>query len=191
VTVLQVKPYCIPAALRATPRWAVWHHQVDDRGHLSKPPFQANGSGERAYATEPDTWSSFDEAFACYCAHLDTYEGISFAIVDHDDIVGIDLDHVEEHLSEALEIVRTVASYTEVSPSAEGLRIFCRGYLPHGRRIREWVEMYSGKRFLTVTGAHVLGTPLDLTANVAQLEAVWDLYVQQAWRPLIGTGRGR
>lgn len=191
MTVLTVQPHAIPLELRNLARWAVWHHEVDDRGHLSKPPFRVDHSGSRAYATEPDTWGTFEEAYACYTAHRDVYEGVSFAITDLDTIIGIDLDHTDDHLSEALEIVRTVGTYTEISPSAEGLRLFCRGHLPPGRRIREWVEMYSGKRFLTVTGAHVQGTPATLTEPGAQLEAVWGLYVQQAWRPLVAGERFR
>jgi putative DNA primase/helicase len=183
--VLEVQPQHIPAELRALERWAVWHHEVDDRGHLSKPPFQANHSGERAYASAPETWASFDAAYTCYCQHRDTYEGISFAITDLDDIIGVDLDHIDEHWPEPLEIVRTLMSYTEVSPSREGLRILCRGSLPAGRRIREWVEMYSSKRFLTITGAWLESTPAVLEQRTSELWAIWEFYVQQSWRGVL------
>lgn len=190
MTVLTVKPQGIPDELKQLGRWAVWHHQVDDRGHVSKPPLRADHSGARAYASAPETWASFDQAYACYEAHRDVYEGISFALVETDGIIGVDLDHVEEHLLEATEIVRTLDTYTELSPSTEGLRLFCYGYLPPGRRIRDWVEMYSGKRFLTVTGraAPHLGSD-RVQLRQTELEAVWGLYVQQAWRPLSVAGR--
>ena len=74
-----------------------------------------------------------------------------------DPFVGIDLDHcldpVTGHPShEAEAMVRQLASYTEISPSGTGLRIFVRGSLPPTGRKKGWIEMYTESRFLTVTG---------------------------------------
>lgn len=169
----------IPTELRELPAWAVWRHEADDRGHISKPPYQPNGGG-RAHASDPATWASFGEAMAVY--GRGGWDGVSFAISELHDIVGVDLDHVEEHLHDAAEITRVLASYTEVSPSGEGLRVFVRGSLPVGRRIRDWVEMYSAKRFLTVTGHRVIDFPPTIMANQGGLEYVHGLWLEQAWR---------
>ena len=64
----------------------------------------------------------------------------------------------------AWEIIREINSYTEISPSGTGIRIFCYGKLPPGRRKNGNVEMYdeSSPKYLTITGHHVPGTPRTL-----------------------------
>jgi len=67
-------------------------------------------------------------------------DGIGFVVTKNDDVVGIDLDdcvnpktgEIEEW---ALEDIKTINSYTEISPSGEGIRSFAKGNLPEaGRR---------------------------------------------------------
>ena len=53
------------------------------------------------------------------------------------DIIGSDLDHCRDPVSGeidewAWEIIRAIDSYTEISPSGTGIRIFCYGKLPPG-----------------------------------------------------------
>jgi primase-polymerase (primpol)-like protein len=175
---LSVVPQGIPAELRELAAWAVWRHETDDRGHESKPPFRADGSGERARASAPETWSSFGEALNQYYGRHGFYEGVSFAIHELHGIVGVDLDHIAEHKDDAWEIARMLGSYTEWSPSGEGLRIFVRGTLPdNGRRRRDWVEMYSGRRFLTVTGRRLLEFPPLVRDNQTAIDYVHGLYL--------------
>lgn len=73
-------------------------------------------------------------------------------------IVGVDLDDCLSDAGElepwAAEIVERLGSYSEISPSGKGLRIFVNGRLPHnalGRKSGK-LEIYCGKRYLTVTG---------------------------------------
>src|SRR5579862_9190127 len=73
-------------------------------------------------------------------------------------------------------IIREVDSYTECSPSAEGCHILAKGSLPPEGRRKGRVEMYDSDRYFTVTGNHLLGTPLtveacDLTALHARMVA--------------------
>jgi len=53
----------------------------------------------------------------------------------------------------AMEIVRYFDSYTELSASGTGIHIIVKGEMPNRRK--DEVEVYSSKRFFTVTG-HVL-----------------------------------
>ena len=74
-----------------------------------------------------------------------------------DGIFGIDIDHcydpeTQELDPAAAEIIETVQSYTELSPSGTGIHILCKGALPEGRKRRGAVEMYSTLRYFTVTG---------------------------------------
>jgi primase-polymerase (primpol)-like protein len=56
-----------------------------------------------------------------------------------------------------MDIALRIDSYTEVSPSGAGLRIWTPGVLPPGGRRKGYVEMYDGGRYLTVTGHRVRG----------------------------------
>jgi putative DNA primase/helicase len=70
-----------------------------------------------------------------------------------DPYTGIDLDNCVDGDGEiagwALEIVRYFDSYTELSATGTGLHIIVRGEKPNRRKGE--VEVYSSKRFFTVT----------------------------------------
>jgi len=103
-------------------------------------------------------------------------DGIGIVLGRELGMVGIDLDHCRnsatgEITSWAESIVQRIDSYTEVSPSGEGLRILCKANWPdHGRK-RGMVEAYSEGRYLTMTGAHVQGTPGELEARDKVIQA--------------------
>ncbi len=173
---LAVNPDGIPRELRAIDAWACWRYEADDSGRISKPPYQARYPDERAYASHPETWAPFDDAYYTYRSGRSRFGGISFAVHEHG-IVGIDLDHVSEHLETAARICEQLGSYTEITPGRDGFRIFCFGWLPPGRRIREWIEFYSAKRFLTVTGQRIDRFPSTLQQRQLELEAAWSEFV--------------
>ena len=172
----------IPQELRNHHAWACWRYSYD-LNRWSKPPYIPE-AGVRAEASEPSTWSSFDEAYETYHTRgvpFDggrPYDGVSFALDLRWGIVGVDLDHVSEHQLDADRIVRALNSYTEYSPSRDGYRIFLKGSLPEGRRRRGWVEMYSQRRFLTVTGHKLASAPAYLTSS-HNLYAVWDQWLNR------------
>lgn len=114
----------------------------------TKVPYQINRSG--ASPTDPQTWSTFQE-----CADsLRQFDGLGFVFANG--YTGIDLDHCflpgGALMPFAREILELFPSYTETSPSGEGLHIIIQSdqNLP-GRRVGP-VECYSSKRFFTVTG---------------------------------------
>ena len=87
-------------------------------------------------------------------------------VIDLDKVRDPETGQTEEW---ARQIVLEVNSYTELSPSGTGYHILVRGTLPPGANRRGRVEMYDGKRYITVTGQHIAGTPLiietrDLTS---------------------------
>jgi primase-polymerase (primpol)-like protein len=170
---LSVERWNIPFELRTHDSWAVWKYSADSQGRISKPPYQPDGA--KAEASEPETWATFDDAYETY--RHGGWDGVSFALSPRWGLVGIDLDHVSEHGREADQIVRALNSYTERSPGGDGLRIFVKGSLPLGRRRRDWVEAYVTRRFLTVTGQHLDGTPKTINANARGLERVFWQYL--------------
>ncbi|NYT45127.1 hypothetical protein H0A64_09865 [Alcaligenaceae bacterium] len=72
------------------------------------------------------------------------------------------------------EVVAALDSYTEFSPSGQGLRIVVQGSVPF-----DWtnhdvgIEVYAGhqNRFLTITGDHLLGSPATVARPAAEVLA--------------------
>ena len=102
--------------------------------------------------------------------YADGYTGTDF-----DDCVNPDTMEIR---SDVLEIIKKVDSYTEFSPSRSGVHIFTKGWQfpigPEGQQGAKVgkAEMYSGKRYFTVTGNHVPGTPL--TVNDRDLDWLYE-----------------
>jgi putative DNA primase/helicase len=148
---LLVKEESIPEELRVRPQWVVWK-AVGDKP--DKVPYSAR-TGRKASSTDLLTWSTFQEALESY--ENGGYAGLGFVFSSADPYTGIDLDDCVDAIGEialwALEIVRYFDSYTELSATGTGLHIIVRGEIPNRRKGD--VEIYSSKRFFTVTG-HVV-----------------------------------
>jgi putative DNA primase/helicase len=148
---LLVKVEDIPEEIRVRPQWVVWK-AVGDKP--DKVPCSAR-TGRRASSTDLLTWSTFQEALEAY--ENGGYAGLGFVFSSADPYTGIDLDDCVDADGEialwALEIVRYFDSYTELSATGSGLHIIVRGEVPNRRK--DEVEVYSSKRFFTVTG-HVV-----------------------------------
>jgi putative DNA primase/helicase len=186
---LGVQQWNIPPRLRYAQAWAVWKYEQENN-RWSKPPYippalSPDGGRElppeKAEPSDASTWRSFEQALRAFQDDRQ-WDGISFALDHRWGVVGVDLDHVSEHRADAARIVKDLASYTEHTPGRDGLRIFVLGQLPEGRRRREWVEMYDQRRFLTVTGQHVDGTPTDIKAS-SMLYSTWQRWLQGGMRP--------
>ena len=103
-------------------------------------------TGWAASTTDPSTWATFEEAVAAAAAN-DAYAGIGFVFTENDPYVGIDLDNcidaiTGELTAEASSIVTAIESYTERTPSGNGLHIIVRGKLPEEGRKKGNIEMY-------------------------------------------------
>jgi len=85
--------------------------------------------------------------------------------------VGIDLDDVYQAgvLDElAQQEAMGLGTYTEISPSGQGLRLFVQGTLPRQGIRHGPVEAYQTARFLTITGQHLSETPETIEARDLQ-----------------------
>ena len=147
-------PGNIPDELKALPRWSPWRVQWNDkRGKWDKIP-----AGGRSTA-RPETWLTFDAAEAQFLADPGNLSGIGFVITGLTGYTFIDIDGCIDASGScsamAMDIINSVGSYTETSPSGRGLRIVARGAAP-----ADWtnhdlgVEVYAGHaaRFVTITG---------------------------------------
>jgi len=149
--ILPVRAENIPEQLKTRPQWVLWK-AVGDKP--DKVPYSAT-TGCKASSTDLLTWSTFQEALEAY--ESADYAGLGFVCSSADPYTGIDLDDCVDADGEiagwALEIVRYFDSYTELSAPGTGLHIIVRGDVPNRRKGD--VEVYSSKRFFTVTG-HVV-----------------------------------
>lgn len=152
----------VPPALKAASRWSPWVAVWDaERQNYGKKPHQGRS------IAKPETWLTYDAAVATHERMSPATAGVGYLMNPPHGVVGVDLDkHLQggEITAEGWELIRLLNSYTEFSPT-KGLRI-----LGFGETTRDWtnheagVEVYAGhkSRFLTVTGAHVPGTPAQM-----------------------------
>jgi putative DNA primase/helicase len=149
--ILSVRTENIPRELKVRPQWVVWK-AVGEKP--DKVPYSAR-TGRKASSTDLMTWSTFLEALEAYehseCA------GLGFMFSSADPYTGVDLDGCVNENGEiagwALEIACYLDGYTELSATGTGLHIIVRGDVPNRRKGD--IEVYSSKRFFTVTG-HVV-----------------------------------
>lgn len=173
----------IPTSLKAYPQWVCWRYeQRVGQPKPTKVPYNAR-TDWRASSTEPATWSSFNEALERY--QRGGYDGIGIVLSSTDDLVGLDLDNCIDEAGQvlpwAMYYVEGCWSYTEITPSGQGLRVFFHGKLPPGRRRLGDIEIYDQERFLTVTGNHLSGTPLE----VADRSTVTEVLHEDIFGPAI------
>jgi primase-polymerase (primpol)-like protein len=151
--VLAVRPEGIPGELKTYRAWVPWKLARTEKG-WTKHPYSAH-TGRRASSTDSRTWGSFEEVMEAYGAG--GYDGIGFVFSSGDPYCGVDLDEaVDPETGEvgswAAEIVDSLDSYAELSPSGTGIHVIVRGKVPPGGNRRGALEMYDRERFFTVTG---------------------------------------
>lgn len=181
----------VPESLREHRRWVCWRRETRD-GKPTKVPYSAV-TGVKASVTRAEDWSSFEAAeretrasgrVGVHSGGVDgvAVDGVGFVFVGGDGFCGIDVDDCigeDGTLSEgARSIIDRFASYTEISPSGRGVKIFIRATKPSFARSKvrhvpgtKAVEVYDRNRFFTVTGRHVVGTPLGVEERQAELDA--------------------
>lgn len=174
----------IPADLKSLNHWVGWKYEYR-KEKWTKTPYQT--SKKKAASTRSATWTTFDATLSAY--QDDTFfDGIGFVVTKNDDFVGIDIDHcyTDGQLSDlATEIITHLNTYTEISPSGEGLRLFVRGKMPN----RSWkkrpelnLEMYESGRYLTITGNRQ-GEKGSIITNQLKVDWVQDRFKKKQTKP--------
>jgi putative DNA primase/helicase len=178
----------LPAALKARPQWVLWRgaDRIDRQTgevKLNKIPI-APQTLRPASTTDDETWGPFQRCVDALPCALEEWEhddptgyrggGLGFVVTLEDPYCGVDLDTCRGPQTGTIaywarEIIETLASYAETSPSQTGIRIFVEGTLPPTGRKRGPVEMYNHARFFTLTGQHLATTPTTIEARQAAL----------------------
>lgn len=168
-----IVPQDIPDGLKEFDQWASWRWERRN-GKWTKPPINP-ATGRYARNNDPDTWGSFEAALQRM--REGRLPGIGFMFHPDDLFAGADLDKCRDPQTGeiepwALEIVEGLDSYTEVSPSESGLKVFVRGELPPGRRRKGKIELYDRGRFFTTTGHRLLRVPSSVRDRQEELAAL-------------------
>lgn len=187
----------IPYELKNTPQWVnfVLQKKTDKQGivKITKPPINPKNN-HKADPTKDFNFSTFSEAIKNLpnlnkvksipnlIKDKHTGGGIGFCLTKNDGFTAIDVDHCIKNgkLSEQAEhIVQLFSSYTEISPSGEGLRIFIKGSLPKDSKKKNGnFEAYSEQRYVTVTGRLLEQNLNRVEEKQDQLESFSSLYLQ-------------
>lgn len=187
----------IPAELRQLNQWVCWHYQDRD-GKQTKPPIQAKSNGKLLYAesNDPATWSDFDSSVAT--AVRLNLSGVGLALSESDGLAGLDLDHVIDPVTGELDPLASevlehfAGTYAEISPSGEGIRIFCYGNLHRSGKCvgtRKWLEAYASiGRYLTVTGNQWAGSATVVTNQQTALDWLHGRFMDKSKTDSTGGG---
>lgn len=164
----------LPGALSDLRDERVWVAWADEGGR--KVPKSPHGGNARS--NDPSTWGTYAEAEAVRAKN--GYSGVGLMLTDG--YIGIDLDGVIEdgELADwARDIVESLGSYAEVSPSGTGVHVIAWadpeqvGAVGRNNR-RDGIEIYNHGRYFTVTGERVAGDGVrDITGDVAGFISRW------------------
>lgn len=149
----------IPYELKELDRWCCFR-LMQRNGKMTKMPINPM-NGEFARSNDGSTWADFDTALAA----SSQYDGIGFFF--QEPYIGIDIDDVGGEIEDyrndrhedniVSEFVDLIGSYSEVSPSGNGIHIILKGELPPQGRRKGNVEVYTSGRFFTMTGNSIGG----------------------------------
>ena len=142
-------------------RWLVWKWVPTADGKLTKPPYQAKPGMHFASNSNPETWCPYEVAQRY--VNFGLAHGVGLVLTDSE-LCAFDMDHCVDANGElypsARALVEMCGSYTEWTPSGDGLRIIGTDAMgakrqrvvdmPEGWRL----EVYEagGTRYITVTG---------------------------------------
>ncbi len=202
-TALPVEHANIPIKLKRLILWVEWAYVWKD-GRWTKLPFQPVTASDKyraktgwslyaAKSNDPSTWSDYETVAEFHEQHPTLTDGIGVML--QEGLLGTDLDKCRDKTTSeitewGLDLVRRGDSYTDVSPSATGLKMFMMADLEAVRSLPEFqrqkrlrkqvsygtgrVEVYdkSSNRFFTVTG-HRFG---DVTTIEDRQEQFNDVY---------------
>lgn len=126
---------------------------VEGENKVTKVPYQING--KKADSTDPKTWNTYKSVKS----NSDLI-GLEFGLKGT--LLGIDIDHCIENgvivhplHHQIQQLILEADSYTELSPSKTGIHILINLkeplLVPDGNHKKEPFEVYTSKRFFTVT----------------------------------------
>lgn len=185
----------IPTRLRELPQWIVWkweqrRDKKSGKASWTKPPyFPGNANPERMPKADAAKGKGCEFEVALARFRGGYADGIGFVFSPDLPFCGIDLDDCRDPATGeiepwALDALRRLNSYAEVSPSQTGVKIIIEGRKPPGGNRKGQVEFYDRGRYFTVTGRRVEEVSGAVEARQAELEQFHaEVFKSQEERP--------
>ncbi len=184
--------------LKNARRWVCWKAKALPGGKSTKIPYSPTPKGGKASTTNSGTWGTYEEAQKTMAA--DNYSGVGYVLGKEEAYICIDLDHCLDRDShkisdeKAKAIVNIIkesgGTYTEISPSGDGIHIWGKARLPENEKGIEkgihasFIEMYRQGRYITVTGNALNNEPVkDIQKAVDRILQKYNLVKQEAPAP--------
>lgn len=137
----------------------------------------ASRTGGLIDVTAAKNWTTFENALKAVDKLC--LSGVGFVLSEEDPYTCVDIDKccdatTGQILETAQYVLAQLGSYSEYSPSGRGVHIWIRGIVDNlsGSRFRVGnlgIEVYSSKRYMTVTGDHIEGTPTEIRDGAISL----------------------
>jgi len=165
----------LPQELVGKKNWVLWKWE-NRNGKYTKPPYQTNGMP--AKSNDPNTWAGFDEVYLAY--KNGQWDGVGFQLGE--DLAGIDWDNCRDFQSgeikpEILEKIKTINSYTEISPSGTGCKTLLLGKLPAGGHHSNDIGVFNHTRYFCLTGAILSSVSTKIEYRQTEL----DRLIRERW----------
>ena len=171
----------LPQYLKDNALFCLWKYETRN-GKTTKVPYRIDGY--RADSTEASDFVCFSEAISAF--QKGKYDGIGIMVHGHISAIDIDNCVINGELTNmAKDVVNTVDSYTEYSPSGTGIRVITltgdmaydkTRYFVNNRKIG--MEIYVAgctAKFVTLTGNTIRAG--DFTDRTDKVKAVMDKYM--------------
>ncbi len=164
----------VPEELRACNQWLLWKYETDSKGRKTKVPYSPAGVMTGSQRAE---WNL--DKLVEYVGN--GFSGVGFAFKTTDRYCGFDYDAKKDANGNIIErvlddnkriidagiaaLVEEIGSYTEISPSGEGIHIIFKGDPLPGWKTgtnRSDGELYFSGRYFTITGNLYEGAPREI-----------------------------
>jgi P4 family phage/plasmid primase-like protien len=159
----------VPDELRLRSQWLVWkfEQKPEDKKPRKVPYYAASATRRMGTQGSDDDRAKlvgYDLAVS-HCNRLG-FDGVGFAFLPGDGLIGIDLDACitgdPEKVARAAKILAACNSFSEYSPSGNGMHIFAKGQCETFKSNLLGIEVFCGRQFFTFTGNHIPSSPMSV-----------------------------
>jgi len=181
-------------------QWCPYRYIWDDkRQKYTKPPVGKNAKGGIDYDDSSTFWSFLDcikylvatKEGIISCGQMRTYRHGFIFPSKPCGIVAIDIDDciVDGSIAEPTrQFISSAATYTEISPSGRGIRIFVLADASGRPHIADYqgisrIEVYASKGFVTTTHWHLPGTPITINRRQDLIDELYQHWTTSRKEP--------
>jgi hypothetical protein len=179
----------IPPALRIKRNWCVHRHDGEKSKVCHAPGgYKMQWSISANWITFEDAKKAYQDGLTLPEGHKRKFDGLGFFLSREKDAVldiyAVDLDHCIQagKIDDwAKDILSRLNSYSEISPSGEGIHVFVKGILPEGSKNtndqmldKNRVEVFTDKHHITITGNRLTDYPATIEDRSEIIKSIYD-----------------